>query len=239
MLVLGAGLAIAPEASADKSPPVSPIGAPQALGSGHDELDLGDGFELRGVPTRMSLFWTDDSAGAVGDLYERTWSAAGLDVKRHRADKVSSVTGFDMDTGVMRSVTIMDSGEDRLVVPNVSTSVVLPDLSSAGAPVPLPEGMNAFTAHRAQDGGRATYVATYVVPIAPTTVIDFYEYELTQLGYQILPSGRGSRDGVMNLEVTRGPETIHVTADATNDGDADKKASLVFINHARVLSGAP
>lgn len=239
---LGLGLVVgAPEAGADRSPAARrPLGGPPPrLVEGNGETPLGDGLEVLGRPTRMSAFWTRDEPRLVADLYAEEWRRAGLEPEVRVIDRVTSVSAMDKATGLMRQVTIMDSGEDRLVLPGMTDLRQLPDLSPSSAPVPIPETARNYDGQFADDATALNFHGSYVVPNEPEEVVAFYRDELVKRGYAELEAfGRSTAAGSSGAEFQREREFVRIVATDTEErGERAEGArgALVVVTHARAI----
>lgn len=200
---------------------------------GGGEVSLGDGLEIWGQPSQLSLFWTPDEVDTVTTSYLNAWDSAGLITNERRMGNVSIVSGLEESTGLMRTVTVLEhEGGERLVLPGITDIRSMPDPTPSGAPVPVPDNAKAYMAHVADDVVALTYSGNFLVPMAPSRLVRFYEVELGKLGYQPSPrmsSGAGSDVA----EWTRGPETITVAANALDK--KDPSSSFVVVTHVRTL----
>lgn len=232
--VLAAGLVVgAPATEANTPAGQVRLGVVNRPVEGGGEVPLGDGLEIWGQPVQLSLFWTPDETDTVTTSYLDAWESAGLVTSEKRMGNVSIVSALDESTGLMRSVTVLEheSGE-RLVLPGITDIRSMPDPTPTGAPVPVPDNAKAYMAHVADDVVALTYSGSFIVPMAPSRIVRFYEVELGKAGY--VPSPRmsaGARSDV--AEWTRGPESITVAASALEKQDA--ASSFVVVTHARTL----
>ncbi len=225
------------------------LAAPPASSHGTRDVPLGDALQLWGEPARVDLFWTTDSVNEVARTYVDAWKAAGFDAQVHTIDAVTSVAALDTHTGLMRSVTILSSGDERVVLPGLTDMRVLPDTSPAGAPVPIPETAHAYIASSADDTTSISYNGTYMVPLKPERTIAFYRVEMGQRGYAEVskPDLRRVHNG-LTVEFTRGQEWVRVVASGPDKAkvqaaqrageipeDANGESSFVTVTHVRRL----
>lgn len=233
VLGLAAG---APEAGADKAGGRQ-LGAPTRVVDGSDEVALGEGLQVFGQPARMTVFWTSDTSQQVADHYVATWEAAELKPMVRVVDRVTSVSAVDPRSGLMRSVTIMDSGDERLVVPSTTDVRTVPDTSPRGAPVPVPENAQAYIGNVSDDAVSVTFHATFVVPLTPEQVLRFYRRELEGAGYAVEKDSERAAEGARSIDFSRGPEAITVVASPTEDDKRNdgKVASFTVVTHTRAI----
>ena len=245
-LVVGAGLVLsAPDASANGPSHPQTLGALPA-GDSAAEIPLGDNLQLMGRPARLGVFWTSDSTEKVAQTYMDAWSSFQLPPHVIAIDKVTSVTAVDTSegpgTGLMRSVTIIDQGDTRMVVPGLSDTSQPLDFTPRKAPVPVPDTAVAYSATSADDGGSVSYSGTYMVPLSASRVIDFYEKELGKDSYKVSKARKKVNGGAI-IEFERGPEWISVIArdkDLGHDAKSKGLASAdVMITHVRTLQAKP
>jgi hypothetical protein len=222
LVVAGGLFAGAPEVRA--SGPSNPmhLSAPPGLAHGTAEVPIGDALELWGQPTRLDLFWTRDPVAEVTRTYVDAWKAAGFDPQVRKLDKVTSVSAVDNSTGLMRTVTVMDSGDERLVIPGLTDIRVFPDVSSAHAPVPIPEDADSFLANSADDTTSVSYSATFLMPTPADDVILFYMTEMKKRGYaeEAKPQLHHIHNGT-TVEFSRGPEWVRVVASGLDAAKLD------------------
>jgi hypothetical protein len=235
VLVVGLGFVLgAPDAAAGAAGagPRS-LGVPDRDGRSQGEVPLGESVEIFGRPARLSTFWTADSVDEVVRTYSDAWEKAGLNPLVKRLDRVTMVTSVDPDTGLMRSATIMDSGEDRLVIPSVTDVQGTPKLDPSESPVPIPENAKAFMSQVADDVTALSYTANFLVPLVPARAVEFYKVELGSLGYAVEKnSEKGTREGRM-VEFRRGPEWVTVVATPTSK--EPRAPSFMVVTHTRFL----
>ncbi|MFM2152034.1 MAG: hypothetical protein RL199_469 [Pseudomonadota bacterium] len=226
---LAAGLA------AGSAPPAAPArvasipDAPRAADAS-DEIALGDSFDLGGLTTRLSMFWTPDETDVVLRTYRDAWRDAGEPLER-TIDRVTSLTVLERETGMMRSVQVSDLGDMRLVVPNLVDARRLPAPSSPeDSPVPVPENTASYLSQEVDEPRGRSHHATYVAPMKPATAIEFYRQELTPLGYSERPAlFQTGRHGA-GRQFVRGPETVEVMATPT---DNEGTSCFVVVEHLR------
>lgn len=233
--IVGLGLVLgAPEAEAGATGTATrALGLPARAANETGEVPMGDGMELFGRPTRLTTFWTADPVSEIVRTYSEAWQAAGLNPLVKQLDRVTSVASIDPDTGFMRTVTIMDSGDERLVMPSMTDVREVPQLEPADAPVPIPETARAYMSQVTDDVSSVAYSANYVVPLVPARAVEFYKVELGALGYEVEKnSAKGTREGRM-IEFRRGPEWITVVATPTNK--EPRAPSFVVVTHTRFL----
>lgn len=240
-LVLGAGLVVtAPDAVANG--PTSPrtLGAPQSLDNAQGEIPVGDSIQLAGRPSKLKLFWTSDAPEKVVRSYGEAWDKAGMIVHYERLDRVTSVSAVEASTGLMRVVTVIDEGDQRMVLPNITDIRVPPNTSPEGAPLPLPEGTTAYMSHIADDATSVNYHATYRVPATSKQMMAFYETELGKSGYAVSEAKKNLKGGA-SLEFTRGVEWISVVASDEPQmegvGGEPVDSSVVILSHVRSIAG--
>lgn len=244
--VLGGGLVLgAPEAVANGPSRVRNLGAPSQEGN-TGELPLGDSVSVFGRPMRMSIFWTSDPADKVARTYMDAWTKTGMVPQQFTIDKVTQVSALDNSdgpgAGLQRSVTIIDNGQDRMVLPGLTDVKVLPDLTPRTAPVPIPSNALQYMGQVADDAGAVSYNGSFFTPMPASRVIDFYEAELGKAGYKAREP-RKKVAGGMTIEFERGPEWISVVAknddNPTAKGAAPEAAAQVMINHVRTFEQRP
>lgn len=239
--VLALGLTVgAPEVEANAPANRATLAAPAPLPTDSSmEVSLGDGLTLWGQPSRLSLFWTGDASIDVVRLYSDAWEAAGLEPMVRRLDRVSSVSAVEPATGLMRSVTVLDAGDERLVLPSLTDVRHLPDLSARNAPVPIPENARAYSAQFSDDVNAAGYHATYLVPLTPSRAVEFYRVNMEERGYrQIQSTMKGTPGGAQTAEFERGSEWINVVATPTDPkkgAKSDDETAFVAVTHVRAL----
>lgn len=232
LAVLALGLlAGAESAEADGTHRTAGFGA-AASASAAGEIALGDGMELFGRPSQLSLFWTTDSTEQVIQSYASAWRAAGLEPEVRDLGRASTVFSVEKSTGLMRSVSVFEAGEERLVVPGLSDVRGTPDFSARRAPVPVPENARGYFAQTTDDITAISYSANYLVPLAPRRAVDFYRVELGKLGYEESP-GFAPQGSASGAQFERGPETVMVVAMPTEDGA--KNTAFVVVNHQRAV----
>ena len=242
--VLAGGLVVgAPDAEANAPAQPASLAPPPMVDNGRGEIPLGETMEIWGRPAKLNLFWTSDTATQVADTYADAWKAAGLKAEIKTLDRVTGVSAVDPATHLMRLVTIMDSGEDRLVMPGIMDAHFGPDLTPARAPVPIPENLGNYVAHVADDTTAVTYTGTYTVPMSPRSVMGFYQREMGGLGYTVHGEETKLKDTGLQTAFERGPEHIQITATFTHGDQAkpvdERKSSLVMITHTRQLGSSP
>lgn len=237
--VLALGLLLGGEAEADAPARAATLAAPERLVEGTGEVPLGESMEIWGRPSRLSIFWTQDSREEVLRVYSEAWSSAGLKPTVKVIDQVSSVSAIDPETGLMRSVSVLEAGEERIVMPALVDVRALPDVTARGAPVPIPENARAYLAQVADDAVSVSYNAHFLVPLTPGRAVEFYERELGQLGYQPATDGlmNGLAPGSAGGEFSRGPEWVSVVASNTDDHEG--RASFVVVTHTRKVEQGP
>jgi hypothetical protein len=177
------------------------------------------------------------------------WKAAGFDPRLQSLDKVTSVSAFEMRTGMMRSVTILDSGDERVVMPGLTDMRVLPDTSPMTAPVPIPETAHSYIATVADDTTSVSYNGTYTVPLRSDRAVEFYKVEMEKLGYKedTKPDLRRIHGGA-SIDFIRGGEWVRIVATGPDKAkieaakrsgelpaDTDGQTSFVTITHVRKL----
>ena len=231
---LGVGLvAGAPEAAAGAGPARTTTLSTPDRGDPDGEVSLGESMQVWGRPTRLSMFHTSDTTEQVIDLYTEAWKDVGVTppvIKR--LDRVTSVSVLEEKTGLMRSVTVQDMGEERLVMPSLVDIRVFPDLGTRAAPVPVPENAKGYSGQAADDAMSISYHATYLAPMSPKTAIAFYRQELVPLGYAEKPSELKSSVAEA-VAFVRGPERVEVVAANTQEDGAP--ATFVVVEHVRAI----
>lgn len=239
-LVVGAGLVLgAPEAIANGPAQPRTLNAPPSTGDGTGEVPVGDSLVLWGRPSKLGLFWTTDKVDSIARTYADAWSKAGMDVKVRRVDLVTSVSAIEEQTGLMRSVTIIDRKDERIVMPGLMDIRVAPDVTPAKAPVPVPENASAYMSHVADDASSVSYSGSYIVPIASDQVVAFYEQELGREGYVAREKKKTLKTGA-SIEFERDSEWISIVA--TDDVPAKgapadvEVVSTVIVTHVRRLA---
>jgi hypothetical protein len=237
---LALGLLVGGEAEANHPGSRASIAAPRALTEGTGEVPLGESMELWGQPTRLSTFWTPDPVVEVVRIYVEAWQKSGLDPQVREIDKVTAVHALESETGLMRSVTVIDLGEERLVVPNVSDVRTIPDLGPRHAPVPIPENATAYLGQVADDTTSLTFSANYLVPLEPDRLLAFYKRELEPDGYEVQQGAlsRRTREAA-SAEYGRGKEWISIVATRTSTERDQRPASFVVVTHTRALDFEP
>jgi hypothetical protein len=249
-VVVGGLLVNAPEAEANGPTNPMRLVPPAVAGHGTGEIPLGEGMELWGQPSRLNLFWTSDSADEVIRTYSDAWKAAGFEPKTTKQDRVSSVSMVEKASGLMRTITVIDTQDQRMVIPGLTDVRIAPELTPRHAPVPVPETARSYMAHVDDDGSSVSYSGSYLIPIRPAEVAEFYRVEMKKLGY------RQNDDAAVKhikageiVEFSRGPEFVQVVAtrpdagrleEVMRAGKLDKKldpdgTALVVITHTRGL----
>jgi len=254
-LVVGGGLFVgAPDVeAAGPSNPVRLV-APPVSGHGVMEVPVGEALEMWGQPSRLNVFWTLDSVDEVARTYVDAWKTAGFDPRQKKVDQVTNVSAIDKSTGLMRGVTIIDSGDERIVLPGLTDIRVAPDTTPANAPVPVPSNATRYLANVADDTTTVSYSASYLVPMSAERTLDFYRLEMGKLGYTPKKNADVShiRSGSA-AEFERGAEWVQVIADepdakkieeARKSGLLEKddvlgKAAHVFVTHVRQIMEEP
>lgn len=232
---LGVGLlAGAPEASAGAGPARTTTLSTPDRDDGDPEVSLGESMQMWGRPTRLSMFHTSDTTDQVVELYTEAWKdVSALPPVVKRVDRVTSVSVLEEKTGLMRSVTVQDMGEERLVMPALVDVRMFPDLGSRSAPVPVPENAKGYSGQAADDATSISYHATYLAPMSPKTAIAFYRQELVPQGYAERPSELKSSVAEA-VEFVRGPEHVEVVAANTQEADG-APATFVVVEHVRAI----
>lgn len=229
-LVLVAGLALGqPRASAHASGASPRLGPPPSL-SGEGEIPLGEGLSIFGNPAQMSLFWTPDSPEQVIRSYYEAWSDAGFEPHINEVDQVSNVWFVEPATGLMRSVTVMNRGDETMVMPQISDARQMPDLTARNAPVPVPENATSYMAHGADDTTSLSYSASFMVALSPSRAIDFYKLEMGKLDYEFVES-LSKTAKASHAEFRRDSELVTVAASVADPGNDG--VSFVFVTHVR------
>lgn len=249
-VVAGGLLVDAPEAKANGPANPMRLVPPPVAGHGVGEIPLSEGLELWGQPSRLNLFWTTDSAEEVARTYSDAWKAAGFEPKTTKQDQVTSITMVDKSSGLMRTVTVIDSHDQRMVIPGLTDIRIAPDLTPRHAPVPVPENARSYMAHVDDDGASVSYSGSFLIPIRPADVAEFYRVEMKKLGY------RQNEDTAVRhlkagevVEFVRGSEFVQVVAtrpdagkldELTRSGKLDRKfdsegTALVVLTHTRTL----
>jgi hypothetical protein len=252
--VVAAGLFLgAPDVAASGPSNPTRLATPAATAHGSGEVPIGDMLEMWGQPSQLNMFWTNDSADEVARTYSDAWKAAGFEPRTQRIDRVVNVSFVETTTGLMRTVTIMEAGDQRVVLPGLTDIRVAPDTTPDRSPVPVPEGASGFVAHTADDSGSVAYNASYAAPIASDTIIAFYRAEMTRLGYteRANPEVRKVPAGAA-IEFERGPEFVQIIASGNDAAKLEKvreerkltpeqlsgKASFVTLLHVRKITQA-
>ncbi len=232
---LGVGLVVgAPPVSAGG--PANPvrIAPPQARGEATNEVGLAESMQLYGRPARLSMFWTADPADQVIQYYADAWKGAANPPVIHRVDKVSSISEVDQASGLMRTVTVTDLGDQRVVMPSVMDVRAFPDLSARTAPVPIPSDAHGYLAQVADDAHSISYHATFAVPLSPARAVDFYRQNLAKLHYQPEPSGVRNTPKLSMASFVRGPEKVNVVALPTQKEGGN--TAFVMVDHVRQIA---
>ena len=234
-LVVASGLLLsAPDAIADGPANPRTLSAPPSSGNAVGEIPVGDSIMLAGRPSKLSVFWTSDPTDKIVRTYQDSWAKADLYPEVKVIDRVTGVSAVDSKTGLMRVVTIIDQGQERMVLPNITDIRVAPQLSPRSAPVPVPEGVSQFMGHTADDTTSLSYNATYRAPYSSEQMIAFYQAELGREGYQVSEAKKSLKGGAV-IEFTRGLEWIWVVATDEPQLDAAQgtASSLMVVTHVR------
>ncbi len=232
---LGVGLVVGgPEAMAGGPAHPVTIAAPAATG-GADEVGLGQSMELFGRPARLSMFWTTDDADEVIRHYADAWKDSPIPPTIKHLDKVSSISVVDAESGLMRTVTVTDQGDQRVVVPSVMDVRAFPDVSARHAPVPIPDDAKGYLAQVTDDAKSVSYHASFVVALPPERALEFYKVELGKLGYTVGAPMTKSAAKLSSLTFSRGPEAVSVLAMPTEKHGPT--ASFVIVEHVRQIEG--
>jgi hypothetical protein len=233
--VLAAGLALGTPAVPPVPDRVAAIPDAPHADDASPEVGLGDRFELGGMPSRLSMFWTPDEAREVLATYLSAWEGVGEPIVR-RLDRVTSLSVVEADTGMMRSVQITDLGDLRLVVPNLVDVRRLPTPQGPEAsPVPVPENAAAYLSQVVDEPRGRSHHASYLAPMNPATAIEFYRQTLGPLGYAERPSLVATGRRGMGRTFVRGPESVEVLATPTEESSAE--TAFVVVEHLRVPAG--
>jgi hypothetical protein len=223
-----------PEAAADAPANPAVIGAPAAPDDANGEVSLGDSMQLNGRPTRLSMFWTPDETDEIVRVYSEAWKKAGFIPQVRTLDRVTSVTIVENETGLMRSVTISDAGDQRMVTPSVSDIRQFPDSSPRTAPVPVPENAQMYLSQVADDANAVSYHATFLMPNSPAQAVEFYKIEMGKLGYAEHDAIVKSTKKAQTAEFHRGPEVVTVIATQTED--SSEYTAFVVVEHVRAVA---
>jgi hypothetical protein len=250
-VVAGGLLVNAPEAEANGPSNPMRLVPPPVAGHGTGEIPLGEAMELWGQPSRLNLFFTNDSTDEVIRTYADAWRAAGFDPKINRQDRVSNVSMVEKSSGLMRTVSVIDDQNQRMVIPGLTDVRIAPELTPRHAPVPVPDNVHEYLAHTDDDGSSVSYSGSYLVPLHPSEVAEFYRTEMKKLGYK--PNENATvkhvKSGEM-VEFIRGPEFVQIVATRPDGGrleglrragkigkDFDPEGTaLVVLTHTRLIS---
>ena len=221
--------------SSDASATGSSQPVPLAQGRAADaepEVPLGRSMTIWGQPTHLSIFRTSDPTERVLQVYLEAWKSLG-EPKVVRLGLLSSVSVVEPETGLLRTVTVQDLGQERVVIPGVTDIRVPIDLTDRDAPVPVPENATLFHGQAADDVTSVSYHASFVAPMSARTTLEFYRRELAASGYKEERSELGS--SADTAAFSRGPEHLDVVVSASEEGG--KKASFVIVQHVRQIEG--
>lgn len=231
---LGLGLVVgAPEAAANGPSNAVHLAAPPASDEAATEVSLGDSMELWGRPSRLTMFWTADESSEIIRTYLEAWKDVHSQPVVRRLDRVTSASVLEPETGLMRSVSVTDVGDQRLVVPSLTDVRAFPDLGARHAPVPVPENAKAYLSQVADDSSSVSYHATFLIPISPARAVEFYKVELGKLGYASRDPLAKSSVHAQTAEFSRGPESVSVVATPTEDKSPD--TAFVVVQHTRAI----
>jgi hypothetical protein len=237
-LVLGGGLVLGtPDAIADGPSNTRQLDTPPRLVEGQAELPIGDSLQMWGRPSRLSIFWTSDPTDKIVKTYSDAWTSAGFTPHVDQVDKVSTISVVDTSSGLMRSVTVIDQQEERIVMPGIMDVRVAPDMTPRHAPLPVPENAEGYLGHSADDVTSVSYNGSFRVALTPSRVMDFYELELGKSGYKPREAPKDIHGGA-SREWERDSEWISVIAtdDAAKKADEGEGKSMVVITHVRALA---
>lgn len=249
-VVVGGLFLGAPDVAANGPSNPLRLSAPRSTGHSQGEVPVGETLELWGQPSRLNMFWTSDTTDQIVRTYVDAWKAAGFEPRINKIDLVTHVAIVEASTGLMRSVTILEAGDQRTVLPGLTDIRVAPDLTTARAPVPIPSDASGYLAHVADDTNSVSYSASYAAPQLPSGIADYYRAEMTKLGYteRTNPDVRRIKNGVA-VEFERGPEFVQIIANANDPTKLDQlqrqanlpaesltgKASFVSLTHIRQI----